>query len=496
MADNTIALQAKAPGISDTMGAVSSILGVKQQRQQLQASQMANANSQISLQERQKVQQILSTGSDLDGTPLKESDGKPDYDKLIAAITKAAPTTGQQYIQPIQQTKSNQIALSKSAADLTETNRNAVSGIVRSFINNPQAKAKDVQDALDAYGLQNPSAVPVIHYAGNLLNHLDSAQDPAKKNEMLLHLAQSFQPAGTTASQQQPSTSAISTGGETNIEQINPQAPGGIKSQDKLQNTLSPGQQDTVLTDQLGNQYRLQRDAKGGITGVAPVPTSGSTGPAKFGPGERGALEQQANTNFSNVSANRVAASQAPQQLDQINKAIDLSKNVTTGKWAAEKAGLESGLSVIIPGLDHAGSDATKLQLLDKFSERIAADSNKVLGANASTDAARDSIHRQNANIGYTPEAVQSVLKYAKSQTLAMQAKGNAQEQWLKQSGNGITNQHDFETKWRQAYDPVLFQLEAADSAERKKIIQGLSAQEAASLKGKREELRQLGAIQ
>jgi hypothetical protein len=256
--------------------------------------------------------------------------------------------------------------------------------------------------------------------------------------------------------------------------------------------TLAPGSQAVTRTDQLGNVYVEYRDPRGNVVGTAPM--GGEGGPARFGPGERHTFEAQAESNFQNVDANRKAAAMAPQQLDQINKALDLSKGVSTGAWAAKRAQIESGLGSLIPGYQGM-DDASKLQELDKFAERIATDASRVLGVNARTDAERESIHKQNANIGYTPQAIQAVLQYAKAQTMAMEAKGNAQEEWLKKEGNGITKQHEFETDFRKAYDPVIFQLQAADPEERKKIIDGLDAKEAASLKEKRAKLRALGAL-
>lgn len=256
--------------------------------------------------------------------------------------------------------------------------------------------------------------------------------------------------------------------------------------------TLPPGAQAVTRTDQLGNVYVEYRDPRGNVVGTAGM--GGEGGPARFGPGERHTFEAQAESNFQNVDANRKAAAMAPQQLDQINKALDLSKDVSTGAWAAKRAQIESGLGSLIPGYQGM-DDASKLQELDKFAERIATDASRVLGVNARTDAERESIHKQNANIGYTPQAIQAVLQYAKAQTMAMEAKGNAQEAWLKKEGNGITKQHEFETEFRKAYDPMIFQLQAAEPEERKKIIEGLDAKEAASLKEKRAKLRELGAL-
>mgnify|MGYP003349711748 CR=1 FL=1 len=63
----------------------------------------------------------------------------------------------------------------------------------------------------------------------------------------------------------------------------------------------------------------------------------------------------------------------------------------------------------------------------------------------------------------------QEFLKYAKAQTMAMEAKGDAQEAWLDAGGNP-TQQHQFETAFRKAYDPRVFQFEVMDEKERAEI--------------------------
>jgi hypothetical protein len=469
------------------------VLAAKRQSQEVQ-------QGAIDLNERKAVQGMLSSGQDEQGQSILGDDGDPDPQKLIPAITRVAPTTGQQYIQAVQQTHANKLKLQEAAGALAGEQRDAVSGIVRSAINNPDAKAADVSAALDAYADQNPAALGAVHYAQKLVAHLDGVQDPKQKAAFLNRLAVELQPAATTTAQQQPTVQGINTGQQTVLTQTNPQAAGGVQTVGGLNQELAPGAQETIKTDQLGNQYVEVRDPKSGrVTGTKDVPRgTNNSGPAKFGAGERQAIEEQANKNLENVTSNRKAATQAPQQLDQIDKALALSAQVSSGgSWTAQRANIEANVSSMIPGFASAKDNATKLQLLDKFSERIAADSARVLGSNDSTDAARDSIHRQNANIGYTPEAIKSVLEYAKSQTLAMQAKGDAQEKWLAQAQNGgIVNQHNFETAWRQAYDPMIFQMEAASQTPDvlRKLINGLSPKDAAELRRKRDALRALGA--
>ncbi len=473
--DSTIPLRAQVPEI---WGRLNQVQTYKRQQQEV-------AQGAIDLKERQNVQSMLSSGKDDQGNSILGDDGDPDPQKLIPAITRVAPTTGQQYIQAVQTTHSNKLQLQSAATKLTNEQRDAVSGIVRSQINNPDASSGDVSDALESYAQQNPASVGAVHYAQKLLGHLDGIKDPKQKAQFLNRLAMELQPAGTTAQQQQPSVGTVSTGDKIQPLQTNPQAPGGVQP---VGAAMPVGTAPQIGTNAAGQATKIA--ANGG--GVSVIPTTGAgANPSNV---DVAALRAQTEQNFANISNNRTAASMAPQQLDQINKALDINKTATTGgTMAASRSNLEAALTSLIPGFKSAEDDATKLQLLDKFSERIAADSARVLGADAKTDAARDSIHRQNANIGYTKEAIDSVLKYAKSQTLAMQAKGDAQEAWIKQSGNGIMNQHDFETAWRQSYDPVLFQLEAADPAEQQKILKGLSTPEKKSLKGKLAGLQALG---
>lgn len=457
---------------------------------QIKSAQMSNESQSRQLQEQRAI-------AGVDWSQFTKPDGTIDADAAAQAALKASPTFyGPERAHQIRTLANDQIATKKGQQALNEEQRADIASTMTAIAADPEYTPDKLIDAADRLKEQNDN--PDVRRLINVnLKHI-LAMPIDQQKQALLNIGRGSLGAGEVAGAggiATPQVGTIGTGGGTQLIQQKPLAPGGIKPQGFIPNTLGPGEQDQVVNDQLGNPYRVLRDARGNISGVSAVPQSGNAGPATFGVGERRALEEQANTNFANVNANRTAATMAPQQLDQIDKALELSKSVPTGKWAAERGSIESGLATIIPGFQGARDDATKLQLLDKFSERIAADASKVLGSNTSTDAARESIHKQNANVGYTPEAVQSVLKYAKAQTLAMQAKGNAQETWLKQSGNGITKQHEFETVWRKAYDPVIFQLEAADPAEKREIIQKLSPAEAASLASKRKELKALGAM-
>jgi hypothetical protein len=484
MAD-PVGLQSQAP---DVFGKLSQLQGIAAQ---------GLSNQQLS---RQIAEQRNIAG--VDWTQFQKPDGSMDVPAAQAAALKASPTFyGQERAAQIRALENDRITMEKGQQSLNETQRADIASTFTALAADPEYSPEKLIDAADRLKEQNKS--PEFRAMVNVgLKHIIGLP-MEKQKQALLNAGRGSGSASEVAGPggiATPSATSIDTGAVVQPGAIDRQTGAFTPAGTPIAKTLAPGQQDQVITDQLQNQYRLLRDKAGNITGVEPLASAagGGAAPATFGVGERKAFESQAEQNFANVNTNRTAASLAPQQLDQINKALELSKITSTGGQAAGKrAEWESSLTSIIPGFKTASDDATKLQLLDKFSERIAADSARVLGANASTDAARDSIHRQNANIGYTPEAVQSVLQYAKAQTLAMQAKGNAQEAWLKQEGNGITKQHEFETKWRQAYDPVIFQLQAAGTeAAQKTIVDKLDRVEAGSLATKWKTLQDLGAVQ
>lgn len=479
--DASIPLQVKKP---DTFGRLSELQNLQRQSLATQADKVALESASQS----QKQRRELAT---FDWSKLSGDDGTIDLNKIMnSGLREAAGDQFPQAMQQAIQLRQSQLGAKQALVALTDAQRKSFAemvGALRSdpdVINgSPEGKQK-LNQALGQYvTMYGPDVENVVKaYAAPLMN-----APPGKAGQVLQNIQLQATTASDQASRQAPQYQ--STGGE--LRNVNPyaqtnQAPGNIPL------TIAPGQQSQVGQDQIGNPMEVRRDPRGNIVGATPL-----AGMPNFGPGERQSLEQQAESNFRNVESNRIAASLAPQQLDQIDKALKIGESVSTGggEWARSRAKVESAIASIIPGIDTVSDDATKLQLLDKYLERIAADSARVLGANASTDAARESIARQNASTGYTKDAVQNVLEYARAQTRAMSSKGDAQERWLKQEGNKITGQHEFETKWRQAYDPLLFQLESMPADRAKKKLDGETPARRAELREKLKLMRELGAL-
>lgn len=481
--DASIPLQGKRP---DTFGRISDLLGI-------QGQQIANQTARSQLQQTEQTTKQRFNLSQFPMDKLFGDDGTIDLNKIPGSGLREA--AGDQYLETLSQLagiKQQQIAAKQSLVQLGDAKRKSFSEMVGALGMDPDVQndtamgRQKVAQAFAQFPQMYPGSEDVLKaYAGPLQN-----APPGKLNQVVRNIQLQATSASDQANRATPNYEQVNTGSTLKRVQTNPYADGGVTIPESMPLEIAPGQQSTLVNDQLGNQFDQRRDARGNIIGVRPM-----GGMAQFGPGERQSIEHQAETNFQNIDANRRAASAAPQQLDQIRKAKELSKSVSTGRWATDRASLESGISSFIPGFKDAANDATKVQLLEKFTERIAADSERILGTHAGTDAARESIHRMNANTGYTPQAIQEVLSYAEAQTMAMAGKGDAQEKWLKTEGNGIVKQHEFETAWRQAYDPKVFQLQAASPEERVAMVKKWSASERADIAAKRNALKALGAL-
>jgi hypothetical protein len=487
------------------LSTLQAILGIKQQQQAL-------AGQQAQVQQEQQTAAQRSGIAGIDWSKYDDGGGVISTDKMISDPELRA-RAGDQFLQVLQQgagARAQQLQNKQLFAGLNSQLREQFGtalGALRTdpdVINDTPAGRAKVDAAIAQFGAAGgPDAQRIAQVYAPV-----TQAAPPKKLERAI---QAIQLQAMTAVPQAGAEAPTYAGAGNRLVQTNPLAAGGAPTGD-ITTGIAPGR--APFTDEFGRVFTFnpqtgsytpakgdapagganQPPAGGGGFKYAP-PSSSANGPGAAVPGEVQGISDQTKANFRNVDATRTAASAAPQQLDQIDKALALSQSVSTGgDWTARRANIESNLSSIIPGLATAQNDAAKVQELDKFLERVTTGSMAILGGNPSTDAERESIHRQNASTGYTPQAIQRVLQYAKAQTLAVQAKGDAQNLWLQQQGNGIPNQHNFETQWRQAYDPVLFQLEAApNAAEQQKIIKSLPPAEAASLGAKRRALAALG---
>jgi hypothetical protein len=376
----------------------------------------------------------------------------------FAKLGSAAPDV----LQKLTDIKKSQIGNIQDLSNLDKDLRGQYSGVVGSLLSDNDVQAgneagfQKVRDQIGALEDSNPAIKPIADRYLQTLNNVPTGdKDPKALAHYILMMQQQTMAADSQNAAQQPKL--VNKGGSL-VDVATGSPSGSVGGATDIKTTLTPAEQ---------VDYQAQL----------------------------GSMKAKLATNSDNFQKNLGALGISQQQEDQINKAMALSQNVSTGAGTPERLKAESAISAIFPGFDKLQDDATKGQELNKQLNRISNDSEKVLGSNAGTDAERANIAATNATIGYTPQAVQNVLRFHLAQTEAMRDKGVAMQSWLKQPGNSVANEDEFESSWAKSYDPVIYQLETAGSkAAQQKIIDGLSPQEAASLKEKRDGLKELGA--
>src|SRR5579872_2331644 len=109
---------------------LSGILGLKQQQAETQKAQQA-------MQERLGIQKMMQTGLDDQGNSIRNDNGEPDPARILPALGRIAPLTGQEYAQSVLETHANKVALQAASTSLDEKQRNMISGLAEAAINDP-----------------------------------------------------------------------------------------------------------------------------------------------------------------------------------------------------------------------------------------------------------------------------------------------------------------------------------------------------------------------
>lgn len=442
------------------------MFGKLSQLQNIRSVGLANQQEQMNLAERQRVGQIMSSGKDLDGNSILDEQGEPDPSKVIPAISKAAPTTGQPYIQAVIKTHSDKVGLSSSVADLSSKQREALSGVVGSFIGNPQASSKDINSALDAYLRDNPSSAGAVHYASNLIDHVDNIKDPKQKDTALQHLQSSLMSPSQLAGYQQPAVSTVQGPTGAQPVNLNPRAPGGVgPAGAPIKQGIAPGAH--ILTDQTGAQFVLdpqtnQLKPVGTGRGAASAGTaSAQTFKQPTYAGQAGDIEH-AQTEVRQV---RTAGDSAPLNRNINQQILALSKDTTTGPGTAR---WQHTLAAV--GL---GSIGDNYQELGKYLEKNALNAMAAMGGPAS-DARLSAAVAANGSTDFNPGALQAVTKFNDATNTALIKYRQGIDNAIGTRNPDYNKYPEFRADWAKNFDVNVFRYENAvrdhDEAEITKI--------------------------
>jgi hypothetical protein len=200
----------------NALGALSGILGIKQQQQNLQTGQYVQQQEQSGAQQQQQamnerlaVQKMMTTGIDDQGNNVKDANGEPDPAKVLPALGRMAPLTGQQYAQSILKTATDKVGLQTAATNLDVSQRGLLSGVIQAG-SLSGAKSPEINAGIDNLVQAHPEMGNAAGFAKDLVSHLDNVQDPDKRKQLANKISaylQAGQPVGT-----QPANAAVNTG--------------------------------------------------------------------------------------------------------------------------------------------------------------------------------------------------------------------------------------------------------------------------------------------
>lgn len=186
-------------------------------------------------------------------------------------------------------------------------------------------------------------------------------------------------------------------------------------------------------------------------------------------------------------------AQDSPTRVNVQDNILQLSKDgVLTGpnqEWSNKVKGMFADTPVIGPKLaaitgTDAKSDAARYSEIVKFMNQNAQRAWQAAGGTG-TDAQLEASTQANVNSKMFPQAVQEVALWNKGGELAMQAKARASQQWRNNGGTPL-KQDQFETAWRENFDPRLYQMRAIGQFDPNKLgafVSKLQPKEAATLK-------------
>jgi hypothetical protein len=210
--DTSIPMQTTG-GSGPPLAALSSILGVRNQQQQLQAGQMANQQSAIDLQERQGVQGVLQNIKD-----YQDSAGNVDFNKLGPAILAVAPTTGSEVLSKVSAAQTAATGARAAVVGLDAGTRKIVGNALYSLKGQaPEVVASTMKGLASAY----PSLAPAVDFLGNYIVG-PSANDPKQLDAHLDAAGKFVQEAGTQQDMATPQGPTINDGASTKMVSTRP----------------------------------------------------------------------------------------------------------------------------------------------------------------------------------------------------------------------------------------------------------------------------------
>ena len=376
--DASIPLGVNNNTLTSAMTNMSSLLGVKQQQQELQRGNEALAQSKVKTQQDQATLQEQNALAQIHPRDyIDPSTGLIDADRYMKDAIAATPRTGigVDRAQGVYQALNSQIQVKRAGQDLNRDIRGDVAGRFAALSTSPDTNFNDYVKTGEQIKKDNPQAAPLVDSYLQSLNANDTPDRTHAKANILNR-------AVLPVAENQPKPTSIDTGGVVQPGVTNPTTGAFTAGGPGVKKTLSPTQT---------------------IPYVRAAATAGTEG---------GVSAKSDEDLYNDITANANKAS----QVRSLSKDVaDLSDTVSTGPLTKEAASKFSTLKQFFGIKTTADDPNTRRQLLGKMAAQLRLQAEQANGA--STDAARATVESAYPDPDHMdPAAIKEAARYAGGQ--------------------------------------------------------------------------------
>ena len=261
-----LAVAAGVNPVGTGMDAWSKMLGIQQQRQQLQTGAYQQQSAQAQAQQQQIQAQEMQAVRSIFSNPPTKADGTIDQDAVTQAVARSAPNFGLPRVGELIDTAQKGLNFKKSTLGLTSDLQNETRQIMGAWAADPKPNVSDLASNLDTWARQRQQTYPgVADYKNDALALISKLPTEQRRQMALLYsqggmpMQQTVGPGGVAIG----SNGTIDTGKQVKVGTFAPPQQGGgfTQSGPAIDKQLAP-------TDQPDYVARRAAAATGGAGGA------------------------------------------------------------------------------------------------------------------------------------------------------------------------------------------------------------------------------------
>lgn len=192
-------------------------------------------------------------------------------------------------------------------------------------------------------------------------------------------------------------------------------------------------------------------------------------------------MGEQNQAAYNNLQSQASGAADRSNMLSAIEAYAAGSTNFGPG-WEKRMENLAAINSKLPSGFQFNSDSAANAQIVQKYASNLIQNYQKTMGGSGSDKQMEMVMHGTPGSEMYN-KAILEVAPKLRGMEAAMLAKTDAADAWVAKHGNNTANFNQFETMWRQNYDPRIYQMAVMEPAQRGAFL--MQQKDSAALKDK-----------